>query len=188
MRKRAERIEQLERELAELTDAHSRRHSLQSSMFVQSSACIMLLYVPGGMVTDCSERYLQHTHSERSWIVGRRCFPPRQVLQDNPMCLTQPGHSSRYTDDRVLCKPEGGQLRPTTCKPQSKSTVRLLHQLYSGEVDTVHVVLRCQHGNGRLMEQTIYGWVTEWEDRPDGSRTPLYCIGLVSTSETVCVD
>jgi len=219
----AERIEQLERQLAEMADAHSRRHSLQSSMFVQSSACIMVVHSPTGYVTDASERYLQHALFERSWLVGRRCLPPLQVMQSNPMCLARPIACNSDRSESVLCKPEGDQLQPTVHKPQSETTVRLLKQLYSGEIDAMHAIWYCdymcvkrvrdaerrpsthllfivcvvllfclqrrsQFGDGRMMERAIHSWVTEWTEHEDGSRTPLYVVGLVSTSETVCVE
>ena len=184
----AERIEQLERMLTELTEAHTRRNSLESSIFTHSSACIVVIHVPSGVITDASERYLQHTLMERSWVVGRRFFPPLHLMQANPLYLTRPYPSSPHQGDRVLCKTEDGVLQETVQSPQCEKSLRLLEQLYSGEIDTMCAVWRSQFGDGRIMEKAVHSWVTEWEEHEDGTRIPLYVIGLVSTSETVCVE
>ena len=185
----AERIEKLERMLVELTEATTRRNSLESSMFMHSSACIVVIHVPSGFMTDASERYLQHTLMERSWLVGRRFFPPQHLMSTNPMYLTRPYPSNSHQADRVLCRPGRGALQETQQSPQSEKSVRQLHQLYAGEIDTMCAVWRSQFGDGRVMEKTVHSWVTEWDEHTDGTpRTPLYVIGLVSTSETVCVE
>ena len=185
----AERIEQLERTLRELMEAHSRRHSLESSMFLHSSACMMVIHIPSGYITDASERYLQHTCNERSWVVGRRFFPPWALMLDDPMYLTRPLPCTKRQADRVLCRPEhSALLQETQQSPQCEKSVRLLIQLCSGEIDTMYAVWRSQFGHGRVMEKMVHSWVSEWEDHDDGTRTPKYAIGLVSTSETICVD
>ena len=185
----AERIEQLERMLTELTEAHSRRKSLEWSTFTHSAACVVVIHVPTGYVTDASERYLQHTGFERSWVVGRRFLSARHLIQSDPMCLTRPRPCSPQHDDRVLCKPRStGVLQATMPKAQSEKTIRLLLQLYDGEIDTMCAVWRSQFGDGSVMEKTVHSWITEWEEHDDGTRSPLYVIGLVSTSETVCVE
>ena len=141
----AERIEQLERQLAELTSAHSRRHSLQSSMFTHSTACIVVIHIPSGCIADVSERYLQHTAVERSWVLGRRFFPTWHTLQSNPMCMTQPVPATTDQSDRVLCRPDGKQLQPTVQKTQSEATIRLMHQLHNGEIDTMCAAWYCYY-------------------------------------------
>jgi len=192
LQQNAMHIEQLERQLAELTDSHSRRHSLQSSMLTRSTTCVLVIHVPSGCVTDASERYLQHTHFERSWLVGRRLFPPWQELQSNPLGMTRL-FPCTPEPDRVLCKHAadddgGGQLQPTVHQPQSESTIRLMHQLCSGEIDTMFAIWRGMVGDGHVMEHAGHSWVSEWTEHEDGTRTPLYVTGVASTSETVCVE
>ena len=192
----AERIEQLERSLQQLTEAHSRRHSLDSAKFIHSAGCLVVLHVPSGYITDVSERYLEHTGNERSWVVGRRFFPSYQQLKANPMSLTRPCNFACYQSaDRVLCKPEdgtggrgGGTLRPTILMAQCEATVRLWNQLCDGEIDTMCAVWRSEFGNGRTMEKTVYSWITEWEQHDNGSRTPVNVMCLISTSDTVSVE
>ena len=184
----AERIEQLERMLTELTEAHARRSTLSSSMFTHSSACIVVIHVPSGFVSDASERYLQHTMFERAWVVGRRFFPPYTLMKSNPQYLTRPYPTTASQSDRVLCKPANQPLQETQLKAQSETSVRLLHQLYAGESDTIYALWRSQFGDGRVWEKAVHSWITEWEEHEDGTRTPLYVVGLVSTSETVCVE
>lgn len=186
----AERIEQLERTLNEWTSAHLRRGSVQSSMFLfaHRSACIVVIHVPSGYISDANERYLNHINSERSWTVGRRFFPPSQQVRMDLLSLTRPCHAAFSQTNRVLCKPANGQLQETQQKLQSEKTMRLLHQLYKGETDTIYATWRGQFGDGRTWEMGAHSWITEWEQHEDGTRSPMFLLGQVNTSETVCVD
>ena len=191
----AERIEQLERMLADLAGANHRRHSLQSSMFTHSSAAVMVVHVPSGYCVDVSQRYLDHTMMERSWTVGRRFWPPYTHLVAHPTYLLRPSHAhapiaSLHRRDRVLCRPggQGGGLVETLQSAQCEASVQAMRRLFSGESDTIFAVWRNQLGDGRVWEKGVHSWVTEWEEQADGTRTPLYAIGLVSTSETVRVE
>ena len=93
---------------------------------------------------------------------------------------------------RVLCKAENtdgnGELQETTQHAQSEKSLRLLQQLYAGEVDTIYSMWRGQHGDGRLWEKGVHAWVTEWEEHADGTRTPLYMAGVAHTSKLVCME
>ena len=184
----ADRIEQLQRMIADLKESQSRRGSIQSSMFTHSAACIMVIHVPSGFVADASQRYLEHSMTERSWLVGRRCFPPYEHLVSHPNYLLRPSSTGAHQRDRVLCKPAGGELQETVPRGQSEASLRAMHQLLSGELDTIYTVWRNQLGDGRVWERSAHSWVAEWDEHADGTRTPLYVIGLISRSETVCVD
>ena len=184
----AERIEQLERMLRQLTEAHARRNALSSAMYTHSSACIVIIHVPSGYVSDASERYLEHSMFERLWVVGRRFFPPWPAIHSNPLHLTRPNTPTPYQADRMLCKPANGPLQETRLVPQSEKSVRLLRELFAGEIDTIYTLWRSQFGDGRIWERSVHSWVSEWEEHEDGRRTPLYVVGLVSMSETVCLE
>ena len=138
---------------------------------------------------DMSERCLQLTRRERSWAVNRRFLPPLHIVQNDASRVSRPQPSSQLRlAERTLCRPAHGGLQETRVLPQSPASVRLMQQLYAGEVDTICAVWRSQFGDGRVMEYTLHCWIRKWEVLADGARTPLCLVSLLSTSELVCVD
>ena len=181
----AARIEQLERALQQVSAVQS----LHSSALMHSSVCISAIHVPSGCMLDLSESCLRLTRRERSWAVNRRFLPSLHVVQTNTSCITRPQlHSECKAAERTLCRPAGGALQETRILPQSPASVQLMQQLYAGEVDTICAVWRSQFGDGRVMEYMAHCWIREWETHDDGTRSPLCLVGLLSTSELVCVD
>ena len=192
----AERIEQLERRLLELTDGQCRRDTLHSTMLSQSTVCLLSIHAPSGVVVDCSEQYLRQAGFERAWLVGRRFWPSHHSLTASPLSLTRPspatagGDRSSFNTGVVLCKPPGRPLQETRQQPQSERSVRQLQRLYEGVADAMYGVWRSQLGDGGLHDEALHAWVSDWldDDGVDGRRGPLYVLRLVNSSETVCVD
>ena len=139
-------------------------------------------------MVDASERYLQTAQLERSWMVGRRIFPPWRLVQADSSCLTRPAHTPTAYYGRLLCRPAHGQLQEQRRCAQSEASVRQLRALYAGEVDAFVAVWRGQHGDGREVEHTVHSWMADWQHGDDGTRTPLCVVGLLDTSSLVFVD
>ena len=188
LQRTAARIEELERKLAELNDARCLRAGLISSHFVHSSACVVLTYVPSGVIADASERYLAHAGFERSLYVGRRFLPPYSVLEADPMYLARP--STTEQANRVLRKRSDGELEECPVYAQYAGTVRLLGELYRSEVDVMEAVWRTMMGDGLKYESHVTSWVSEWE-QSDGDRRrrqPLFMVSVVSSCDRVCIE
>ena len=200
----AARIQQLEQRVAELTSSRCRRAGLESSHFVHSSSCVVLTYVSSGVIADASERYLQHAGFERSWYVGRRFLPPLAVLAADPLYLTRP--SSDHSNG-VLCRrpSDGGVEESRVVDTQYTTTVRLLSQLYSAEVDVIEAVWRTTMGDGLKYDSRVTSWVSEWEQCDSGSgcgsagdvggggrvrsrKQPCFMVSVVSSCDRVSAE
>ena len=174
-------------------DSRLRRESLHASMFVQSSVCLALFEVSSGLITDVSDRFLQHTGWERSHLVGRRWMPPLHALTST----SQPQFTAVQHDRRVLVEGAGGRLEESRPEPQCERSLQLLGELYRGQCDSIDVVWRGRLRDGRCYDKRVHHWVSEWDERnvdagdcskQQRQRLPTFVMSLLNSRETILIE
>ena len=171
-------------------EQHIGSASLHSAWFSNSTVSICVVRCSTGCVLDLNDRMLRESGWSRNHVIGRLMVPPFDYIV-SPGSFTEKSFRELNSQRPLIDGPDG-RMVPAKTQPQYARSKALIHQLYTGEKESIFCVFRYQLRNGRVYEVKCAVWTSSWVEEKDSDgvvhRRPDSTFMVSSYNDSVCMD